>query len=405
VHITMIGQRGVPATFGGIEHHVEELGARLVARGHDVTVYCRSNYGDDQRGRHRGMRVRHLPTIGTKHLDAIVQSGLSSLVTLASHCDIVHFHALGPGLFSPLPRYLSGACVVQTIHGLDNQRAKWGHTARSILAAGAWLSARVPDEVVVVSDDLDRYYRARYGRSVHHIPNGTLVPERLPPGPVLSGLGLLPSRYLLFVGRLVPEKAPHLLLRAFRQLPGDVGLVLAGGGSYSTGYVRRLFNLAADDPRVRMAGCLERKALDELYSNALAFVLPSSIEGLPLTLLEAAAAGLPVVTSDIPPHRQVLGRPGPGRRMFTAGDGPGLAAALQQILCDGDAGRAAARALAPAVSSAYSWSRATEATEAVYEAVLRRRSRSHTSAEPPARRVLHLGDAPASAAAVRARRT
>ena len=383
MRISMVGQRGVPATFGGIEHHVEELGARLVARGHEVTVYCRSNYSAERRGDHRGMHVRHLPTIGTKHLDAIVQSGLSSVLTLASRSDIVHFHALGPGLFTPLPRYLSGAGVVQTIHGLDNQRAKWGHVARSILAAGGWLSARVPDEVVVVSKHLESYYLERHGRRVQHIPNGTLVPERRQPGAVLSRLDLEPARYLLFVGRLVPEKAPHLLLRAFRQLPDDLCLVLAGGGSYSTNYVRRLFEMAADDPRVRMAGCLGRAELDELYTSASAFVLPSSLEGLPLTMLEATAAGLCVVASDIPPHRQILGEPGPGRRLFTAGDGPGLAAALRQVLDDGAVGRTRARGLASGSVATYSWDAAVDATEAVYEQALRRGGRSVTTMQRP----------------------
>lgn len=373
MRISMVGQRGVPATFGGIEHHVEELGARLVERGHDVTVYCRSNYTADEKDLHRGMRVRQLPTIGTKHLDAIVQSGLSSLMTLASRSDIVHFHALGPGLFTPLPRYLSGARVVQTIHGLDDQRAKWGHVARSILAAGGWLSARVPDEVIVVSEDLARHYEQRHDRAVHHIANGTIVPWPRPPGPEIARLGLRPRGYLLFVGRLVPEKAPHLLLRSFRNVPSDLDLVVAGGGSYSSKYVGRLVEMAAVDPRVRMTGCLSRSALDELYSNAYAFVLPSSVEGLPLTLLEATAAGLPVVASDIPPHREVLGPPGPGRRVFTAGDGPGLTSAIRQLLADGDRGRSRSRSLAATVVSSYSWTSAAEQTEAVYEAARRGR--------------------------------
>src|SRR5438874_6973552 len=136
----MIGQRGVPATFGGIEHHVEELGARLVERGHEVTVFCRTNYVARGLGQHRGMFLRPLPTVSTKHLDAFAHSALASVIAVGGPYDVVHYHALGPGLFAPIPRYLSRAKVVQTVHGLDDERAKWGPRASRLLRAGRWLS-------------------------------------------------------------------------------------------------------------------------------------------------------------------------------------------------------------------------------------------------------------------------
>ncbi|MBV8304775.1 MAG: glycosyltransferase family 4 protein, partial [Acidimicrobiia bacterium] len=165
MRVAYIGTRGVPATFGGIEHHVEEVGSRLVGRGHDVTVYCRANYVPPGRQEHRGMRLARLPTVSSKRLDAIVHSAMASVRALGQGFDVVHFHALGPGVMTPVTQYGSRARVVQTIHGLDDERAKWGSGARALLRGGGWLSARVPDATVVVSRSLADHYSAKYGRA------------------------------------------------------------------------------------------------------------------------------------------------------------------------------------------------------------------------------------------------
>ena len=165
MRIAMIGQRGIPATFGGVEHHVEELGSRLAERGHQVTVYSRSNYTSERQTIYRGMRPRYLPTVSSKHLDAIVHSTLSTVDAMLADADIVHYHAVGPGLPAVLPRYLSGAKVVLTVHGLDAERAKWSRSAQLVLRFGQWMSARVPDATIVVSRDLAHHFRDRYGRS------------------------------------------------------------------------------------------------------------------------------------------------------------------------------------------------------------------------------------------------
>ena len=164
MRIAMIGQRGVPATFGGVEHHVEELGARLAARGHEIIVYTRSNYVAERCDAYRGMRVRQLPTVKQKHLDAIVHSAISTVSAIADHVDIVHYHAVGPGLPAFIPRYLSRAKVVLTVHGLDAEREKWGRGAKSALQLATWLSARVPDATIVVSRSLAEHYAERYRR-------------------------------------------------------------------------------------------------------------------------------------------------------------------------------------------------------------------------------------------------
>jgi glycosyltransferase involved in cell wall biosynthesis len=387
LRIAMIGSRGVPARWGGIERHVEELGALLVERGHHVTVFCRSNYVQERVPEHRGMRLRQLPTISTKHLDAIVHSGLATSAAIASSFDILHYHALGPGVMGVLPRFLSAAKVVQTVHGLDDQRAKWGRGATAVLRTAGWLSGRVPDATIVVSQDLRRHYQERHRCQAIYVPNGVVLPPPRPPATALARLGLLPGRYLLFVGRFVPEKAPDLLLRAFRQVAGDDRLVLAGNSSFTGDYVQGLREQAAEDPRVVLAGFVYGAELEELYSNAAAFVLPSELEGLPLTLLEAAAAATPVVASSIPPHLEVIGQDGPGHRLVPPGDEAALARALAGVLGNRARERAGAVALRDRVRRAYRWPDATDTTERVYRWVLDPRGSrpEHGGWEPAAR--------------------
>ena len=378
LRVAMIGQRGVPATFGGIEHHVEQLGCRLAAKGHEVTVFCRTNYVVDRQPTYRGMRLRHLPTVSSKHLDAFAHSGLSTFSALARDFDVLHYHALGPGLLTPLPRYLSKARVVQTIHGLDNERAKWGLGARAVLTSAAWLSAHVPDTTIVVSKALADFYQQRYGRSTVHIPNGVNPPASQPgPAEIALRWGLKKGSYILFVGRLVPEKAPDLLIRAFGAVPGDLRLVIAGDSCFTDGYAAAIREAADADPRVLLTGYVYGRALAELYHNAAAFVLPSALEGFPLTLLEAASFGTPVIASDIPPHLEVAGRDGPGHRLFRQGDTDDLTAALQRGLADPLFEREGAAVLRAQVLRRYRWDDVAEVTEQAYLDVLSRRN------EPP----------------------
>jgi glycosyltransferase involved in cell wall biosynthesis len=375
--IAFIGQRGVPATIGGIEHHVEEIGARLVARGHDVTVYTRANYVSNHVTEYRGMRVRYIPTAPTKHLEALVHSGLSTAVAMMpgpNHADILHYHAIGPSVFTPLPRALTSRGVVLTVHGLDYDRDKWGVGARTALRSAGWISAHVPHATITVSKNLADFYLRRYGRVAHYIPNGVAAPVDRPPRLIDERFGLRGRDYALFLGRLVPEKAPDLLLRAFHTVDTSSRLVIAGGSSFTDRYVQQLEALAARDPRVLMVGTVQGELLQELYSNAALFVLPSRLEGLPLTLLEAASYRLPLVASDIPPHREIIGDDGPGGRMFPSGDENALAAALTETLEDLDAAFAGARLLGDRVTGDYDWDRATDATEAVYATVLGRRA-------------------------------
>ena len=373
----MVGQRGVPATFGGVERAVEELGAELVLRGHEVVVYCRNGYGGYTADTYRGMHLVHLPAPRSSGVEAFVHSGLATMHLLAHAPDIVHFHAIGPGLFSPLPRYLRRIPVVQTVQGMDNERRKWGPAARRVLDAGVWVSRKVPDATIVVSHDLSVIYQERWQHATIEIPNG--VPRFEPPRGEgeLASLGLTPRGYLLFVGRFVPEKAPDQLLRAFRELDTDVRLVIAGGSSHTDEYAEQVHELAAGDDRVVMPGWVYGDAKAQLLANARAFVLPSLLEGLPIVLLEALAARLPIVASSIAPNVEVLGGEGDAVRLVGPGDEVSLSRGLEWAVDPGglEARFEAAAALAGDVLARYDWADIAARTEAVYEEARRRRRR------------------------------
>ena len=373
----MVGQRGVPATFGGVERAVEELGAELVLRGHEVVVYCRRGYGGLTSDTYRGMHLVHLPAPRSSGVEAFVHSGLATAHLLVHAPDIVHFHAIGPGLFSPLPRYLRRIPVVQTIQGMDNERGKWGPLARRVLDAGVWVSRKVPDATIVVSHDLGDIYQERWQRATTEIPNG--VPPFEPPhgDGELASLGLTPRGYLLFIGRLVPEKAPDQLLRAFRKLDTDVRLVIVGDSTHTDAYADEVQGLAAGDDRIVMPGYVYGDAKAQLLANARAFVLPSLLEGLPIVLLEALAARLPIVASSIAPNVEVLGGEGEAVRLAEPGDEVSLRRGLEWAVDPGglEVRFDAAAALASDVLARYDWADIAARTEAVYEEALRRRQR------------------------------
>lgn len=367
LRIAMIGQKGLPATFGGIEHHVEQLGQRLAARGHHVTVFNRRSYSERETGLYRGMDLRRAPTISSKHLDAIVHSATSTAIALASRYDIIHYHALGPGIVAPIAKAGSRASIIQTIHGLDHERSKWGRGASTALRTAYWMSGHVPDRTIVVSKTLQEHYRTAFGRSSTYIPNGVTSQRLVDDTVVRQRFGLEPGQYLLFVARIVPEKALDVLLEAYRGLPGDRRLVVVGDSSFSDEYTSRVRALAAQDPRVLFSGYLYGDDLVAMYQHAGLFVQPSLMEGLPLTLLEAISYGLPVVASDIPPHLEVLGRGEfPGRRVFATGSVGSLRGALSRAIDAMQADRTAMAAFREATLEHYSWDAAALGLERVY---------------------------------------
>lgn len=254
--------------------------------------------------------------------------------------DVVHFHALGPSLFSWLPRMFSTKVIV-TVHGLDFQRPKWNGMAKAILRAGAWTSAKCPHQTIVVSRVLQRHYEEIYGRSPVYIPNGVTAPSTRPLDALAKRFGISKHKYILSLGRLVPEKGLHTLIEAFKCIRSDVRLVIAGDSSHSDDYVRRLRSLAQDDGRIIFTGSLHGEEKDEAFSNAMFFVLPSELEGMPITLLEAMSYGCPVIASDIPECREVSQAPGLALEpegyacgIFKVGNLQSLIVELERMLSD-----------------------------------------------------------------------
>jgi glycosyltransferase involved in cell wall biosynthesis len=299
--VAFIGGRGVISKYSGIESFYEQAGHESTQLGVEVTVYCR-NYFTPPIDSHNGMRVVRLPTFRSKHLETVIHTLLSTAHAMLSDYDVVHYHCLGPALFSFLPR-LVGKKTVVTVQGLDWQRGKWGRIASWILRLGEAAAVHSPNVTIVVSHTLEQHYREQHKHDTIYIPNGATLQPSWSPGKIAE-LGLAKEQYVLFLGRFSPEKNCHLLIRAFEALDTSMMLVLAGGSSHSDSYVKGL--RAHESDRIRFLPWVAGADLAELLSHAALFVLPSEIEGLSLALLDAMAAGVCVLTSDIPENREVV---------------------------------------------------------------------------------------------------
>jgi glycosyltransferase involved in cell wall biosynthesis len=358
LRVAFIGGRGVISKYSGIETYYEEIGKRLAEMGHDVTVYCRTYFSPPQ-PLYNGMRLIRLPTIRSKHLETLVHTFLSTIHALFGNCDIVHYHCLGPALFSFLPRWFGKKTVV-TVQGLDWQRRKWGRIASTVLRLGERASVALPDTTMVVSRTLQDYYRTHYETETVYVPNGTtLRPRRATQK--LREWGLEPSAYILFLGRFSPEKNCDLLIHAFEQIDTPVRLVLAGGSSHSDIYVKLLRQHQGD--RVCLLDWVSGEALDELLTNAMLFVLPSDMEGLSLALLDAMGAGVCVLASDIPENRELVDGAG---FTFRHGDREDLERMLRLLISEPEVRKAAASKAREKVWEHYLWSRVAREIESVY---------------------------------------
>jgi glycosyltransferase involved in cell wall biosynthesis len=364
VRVAFIGGRGLVSKYSGIESYYEQAGHELARLGHEVTVYCRSYFTPPiPMNTHNGMRVRRLPTIRSKHLETVVHTLLSTAHAMTSDYDVVHYHCLGPALFSFLPR-LAGKKTVVTVQGLDWQRGKWGRFAARVLRWGEAAAVSLPDATMVVSRTLQEYYREQYKRDTIYVPNGaTLAPPRLPRK--LIEWDLLPDNYVLFLGRFSPEKNCHLLINAFEHLHTGMKLVLAGGSSHSDSYAESLRRHESD--QIRFLPWVSGSDLEELLSNAALFVLPSEIEGLSLALLDAMAAGVCVLTSDIPENNEVVDGAG---FTFHRGDQADLERMLDLLIHNPDLRRQSAARGRERIHGQYLWPAIARSIEKAYYSVL-----------------------------------
>lgn len=362
LRVAFIGGRGVVSKYSGIESYYEEVGKRLAQQGHEVTVYCR-NYFTPALAEHNGMKLVRLPTIRSKHLETLIHTFLSTVHALTRRYDLIHYHALGPALFSFLPR-LWGTKTAVTVQGLDWQRKKWGRLASAVLRLGEKASVMLPNGTMVVSGALQARYRDLHATETFYVPNGGVLRERLPPRKILEW-GLEPGKYILFLGRFSPEKGCHLLVEAFERIDTDVKLVMAGASSYCDAYSRALREHASD--KIRMLDWVSGDTLDELLTNAMIFVLPSDLEGLSLALLDAMGAGLCVLTSDVPENREVVEGAG---FTFQKGSAADLADRLQFLISNPAVREAAGRAARKRIEEEYQWQKVSEDIEGAYFEIL-----------------------------------
>lgn len=357
--IAMIGHKRVPGREGGVEVVVEELAARLAAAGHAVTLYNRAAKGAPRLKEYAGARIITVPTINKKSLDAVIYSFFATLHALFGGYDVIHYHALGPSVMLALA-HLCGKRTVATVHGLDWQRAKWGGFGSRYLKLGEKVMARCADTVIVLSEGVQRYFHETYARETVLLPNGVEQPRPTPPGLIKERWGLLGGDYLLFLARIVPEKGLHYLLEAYRGIETDKKLVVAGGDSHSGDYWPKIRQMAARDSRVILTGFAAGQLKAELLTNAALYVLPSDIEGMPISLLEAMRYGLPCLVSDIPENTQLLGGFGAA---FARGDVPALRTALAAAL---ETPPKAGERQAEYIRTHYSWDETAKKTAEIY---------------------------------------
>jgi len=305
LRILALGFRGFPGVQGGIETHAEQLYTRLQSLDCDVEAVVRSRHMTHARASSwHGIRYRRLWSPRGSGLEAAVHTLLGTLFAIVHRPDVIHYHAVGPALFAPLAR-ACGLRVVVTHHGPDYEREKWGLLARAILKAGEHLGMRHAHERIAISTTIARLVEEKHGVHSSVIRNGVDLPTLGSGTEAIAALGLTRGRYLLCVGRLVPEKRQIDLIDAFAKA-GLEGWKLAVVGATTPGdpHVRRVLARAAEVPGIVCTGFRGGAELAQLYEHAGLFVQPSSHEGLPIALLEALSYGLPVLASDIPAHRE-----------------------------------------------------------------------------------------------------
>jgi len=366
--IAIIGQKGIPSKFGGVEKHVEELSVRLAAAGHEVIVYTRKNYTPQDLKEYKGVKLVSLPNLGTKHLDAISHTFNACLdVIFRRKVDIVHFHSIGPSSLIWLVKlFKPGTPVVATFHTQCYFHKKWNTFARLYLKFGEYVCCRLANKTITVSKTLKEYARQKYGIDAVYIPNG--VPRAIKlKAELIKKWGLDEKNYILSVSRLVKHKGIHHLIKAYLGLATDKKLVIVGDHAYTDDYTSQLKELAAGHPNIVFTGNQNGAALQELFSNAAIFVQPSESEGLSIALLEAISFGLPVLVSDIPENKEVVQDYG---YYFKVNDSQDLKLKLPHVLHEKEeSGRFADKALTRILDE-YDWEKITENVIKIYRSVL-----------------------------------
>ncbi|MDD5848663.1 MAG: glycosyltransferase family 4 protein [Firmicutes bacterium] len=369
----MLGQKHIRYREGGVEVVVAELSTRMVQLGHHVTCYDRGGhhvsgkgYDSEKKSVYHGVVVKQVFTINKKGLAAFSSAFSAAVQASFSNADVVHFHAEGPCVMMWLPK-LFGKCCICTIHGIDWQRAKWRGMAKKVIHYGEKVAAREADEIIVLSKSAQDYFWNTYHRKTVLLPNGIDPAEPVPVREIQKQYGLAKGQYILFLGRIVPEKGIHYLIQAFRQIRTDKKLVIAGGASDTASYFEEVKKQAEGDDRILFTGFVSGRPMQELYSNAYLYVLPSDLEGMPLTILEAMSYGDCCVVSDIPECADVVGDAGV---TFRHGDAKDLQNVLERCFDDPELTRHLGDLARERVKACYDWDEITRRTIGVYRGTL-----------------------------------
>lgn len=368
--IAMLGHKRIPSREGGVEIVVEELSVRMAELGHEVTCYNRKGHHvsgqkfdlQNNKESHRGVKIKTVFTIDKKGLAAMSSSFFAAIKASFGRYDVVHFHAEGPCAMLWLPKIFNKKCVA-TIHGLDWARSKWGGFAAKYIKFGEKVAVKYADEIIVLSKNVQQYFKQTYNRETTFIPNGVNKPEHREAQEITDAFELKKDSYILYLGRLVPEKGIAYLIEAFKKVYTDKKLVIAGGTSDTDTYEKELKTLAQGDDRVLFTGFVQGRLLEELYSNAYFYVLPSDLEGMPLSLLEAMSYGNCCLVSDIDECASVVDNKG---IIFKKSNIPDLIEKLQTLCNDRTTVQGYKKSATEFICKKYNWDDVVEQTLAIY---------------------------------------
>lgn len=367
--IAMIGQKQVPSRLGGIEVAVGELAVRMSAKGHHVTLYnSRKSYYHSKNTRetwhkeYKGVHICEVPVINVKGLAAVMGSALATICAIFGRYDCIHYHAEGPAVMTFVPHML-GIRTIVTIHGLDWKRSKWGRFASWYLKMGEKIAVSCANEIIVLSESAQRYFWQEYHRCTTLIPNGVERPERRYAQVITQKWGLEKDNYILYLGRIVPEKGLENLISAFARVKTDKKLVIAGAPSDTDTFYKKLKKMAEGDGRVLFTGFVQGRILDELYSNSYFYCLPSEVEGMPISLLEAMSYGNCCLCSDIEECADVVDEFG---CLFKTGDIQDLSRCMQMLCDDSEMVEKCKEKVSDFVCSRYNWDEITQKTLELY---------------------------------------
>ena len=360
--IAMIGQKKIPSRMGGVEVVVQHLSEGLVKAGHKVTAFNRASSKSDHMKSYNGVILKTVPTLKVKGLSAVTSSLFATIIASLGDFDVIHIHAEGPAAMSWIPKLFGKKCVV-TIHGLDYKRDKWGKFARRYIKFGERMAVRYADHIIVLNKPMQDYFWEKYRRETILIPNGISKASYAEADKIYS-MGLKKNSYILFLGRIVPEKGIESLIRAFKKIKTEKKLVIAGASSDTDSFYSQMMELSNDDKRIKFIGFVKGKLLQELYTNAYVYVLPSNLEGMPIGLLEAISYGKCCLISNIPESLDIIGNAG---LTFEKGNVDDLAKKLNFAINRPDLVKKLGNAAYKIAMTKYDWSTIIEKTQKVYE--------------------------------------